>query len=196
MNSRPARLIVEGVSGAGKSQVLRRLRRRPEFRGALVLTERATFGELMGELDDRPPEPRVFLRRLDACLNRIERLPAGKPCLVERFHPSYFALVPDWRLYAAVDRRLARLGFRIAILRVPERALARRSLDRADRSRRWHDGMSDYFGGRTNALKALRLSQRRRAAAARNTALPCRTFDTRDSDWARAGRRVQAFLRS
>lgn len=187
----PARLIVEGVSGAGKSRVLRLLRRRPEFRGALVLTERETFGELMSEPLDRP----AFLRRLTACLERLARLPAGRACLVERFHPSYHALVPDWALYAPFDRRLKRLGFKLAVLRVPEAALARRSLDRTDRSPRWRAGMRAYFGGRGQALKALKTSQRRRLAAARRTTLACRICDAREGEWTRLAAEMAEFAR-
>jgi hypothetical protein len=191
-----ARLVVEGVSGSGKSQALRRLRRLPAFRGALVLTERATFGELLGELRRKPMTSDEFLRRLTACLKKIERLPRNRACLIERFHPSYYAVVPDWSLYRDIDRRLKTLGFRLGVLRVPKTRLARRSLDRADRSPRWREGMSEYFGGRAAALRALRLSQRRRLALARRTALPFRAFDTRDRLWPRLAADLAAFATS
>ena len=181
----PARLILEGVSGSGKSSVLRRLRRTAAFRGALVLTERETFGELMGELRRNPLERQHFLRRLDACMKKLERLPRGRACLVERFHPSYDALVPDWTLYRALDRRLAKLGFKLAVLRIPESELSRRSFARVDRSAGWRVGMNEYFGGRAAALRALQRSQRCRLTVMRRTELPCRVFDTRDQDWAR-----------
>ncbi len=165
--SPPARggLVIEGVTGAGKSSViaalmslpLSRLRSRP----LVVHDEDETFGEFM----DQPHRVRASWARsrMDTVLDKVRQPIVSGAHLLERFHPSFYALMPGWSVYERVDTSLAVLGFGLVMLTVPERDVSSRCLDRADRSAtNWRPGMVDYFGTASSALDAIVLSQRRR----------------------------------
>lgn len=48
---------------------------------------------------------------MQAVLNRVEQSGLATTHVLERFHPSYYALQPEWSLYSAVDVSLGRLRF-------------------------------------------------------------------------------------
>jgi hypothetical protein len=113
-----ASILLEGVTGAGKTQTLRALMHHPEFPKLLgsgrVFDEDETFGEVMAEIQKSGTADHRHFRRLErilALLERHDRSIRGRAGFVlERFHLSYYALLPDWNLYAVFDERLARLN--------------------------------------------------------------------------------------
>jgi hypothetical protein len=105
--------------------------------------------------------------------------------VLERFHPSYYALLPAWSLYRPIDVRLRALHARLVLLDFDAQHVETRSLDRSDRQgSTWTQEMIAYYGSRTVALHAIALSQARRRASIALTTLPAVTVDTTAMDWA------------
>jgi hypothetical protein len=191
--TRPARIIVEGVTGAGKSSLLQALGARSDTgRNAIVVPEEETLGEFMSEeLLDSGASPSEKLWRLTHVLEKVKAAPAEQGLLLERFHPTYYALVPSWPLYQQFDSELALLGFRLVLLTIPETALRTRCLFRGDRSQTaWSQGMVDYYGSLEAALTAISDSQQRRLEVLDHTATPALTIDTSEMMWADYSDRV------
>jgi hypothetical protein len=184
-------LIIEGVTGAGKSQTLRALERQPGYAARLgpgrVIPEEDTLGEVMNEIAQLsgPPARHVWrLDRLLAALERESKAAPGAHFVLERFHLSYYALLPDWTLYEAYERALERLGCASALLTIDSAALAERSLERADRrDTGWIEGMIAHYGSREATLAAIAHSQQRRLDALARTRLPTVTIDTTGQAW-------------
>jgi len=187
-----AGILIEGVTGSGKTHTLRALKHHREFSDLLgsgrVFDEEETFGEFMSEIQEQGIPVQYHLRRLEHVLTLLERKSgsAEKPVgfVLERFHLSYYALLPDWDLYAAFDERLARLNCRTVLLRVPEPDISLRCLDREDRAgTTWSDDMISHFGSRPAVLDAIVQSTRRRSEAARKSRLPTLEIDTGARSW-------------
>ena len=187
-----AGIILEGVTGAGKTQTLAALIRHPEFPVLLgsgrVFDEDETFGEVMTEMQEPGISRQQHVRRLEHVLARIER-DAGRfrhraGFVLERFHLSYYALLPDWNLYAEFDERLARLNFLTVLLQIPEQDLAHRCLDREDREgTTWSADMITHYGSRRAVLEAIVQSTSRRREAAHKSRLPVFEIDTGSKLW-------------
>lgn len=193
-------LILEGVTGAGKSSTLAALTRcaeRPAWlQAARLISEDETLGELMAE-DLQDPSRSVAERtaRLTRVLALVTAAPPGAPAfLLERFHLSYYALQPDWAPHVAMDAALAEHGFRQVLLTVPEAEIRRRSLHRVDRAEEeWAQGMIAYFGSEERALEALVASRTRRLACCAWTRLPTLILDTSAMDWDETARQIAVF---
>ncbi len=136
-----ARVLIDGVTGAGKTQTLRALMRHPRFPRLLgagrVFTEEETLGEVMSELAQLEVPKHVHLWRLHGVLGAIrEGVRTARSSwgfVLERFHLSYYALLPEWDLYAEIDRELVELGCITVLLTIPDSVLQERSLARVDR---------------------------------------------------------------
>lgn len=95
----PRCLIIDGVSGAGKSQTLAALKSQLEpVPPGTFISEEETLGEFMGEeLPRNDLTGREKCWRLDAVMQKIEA--AGREnqpfWIIERFHPTYYALMPE-----------------------------------------------------------------------------------------------------
>lgn len=186
-------LIIEGVTGAGKSQTLAALQQHPKFSALLgkgrVFMEEETLGEVMDELNEPNVPPSKHLWRLENVLQELDRTAAAvnEPWgyVLERFHFSYYALLPDWNLYAPLDARLAELNCKVVLLTVAPEELERRSLDRIDRRETdWTQGMIAYYGSRENVLDAMKTSQQRRRDARSLSRLPSIEMETTGQGWA------------
>lgn len=193
-------LILEGVTGAGKSSTLAALARcearPPWLAAARLVPEEETLGELMAEdLQDPARSTAERTARLTRILAQISAAPPGAPgFLLERFHLSYYALQPDWTPYLAIDAALAEQGFRQVLLTLPEAEIRRRSLHRVDRAEEpWAQGMIDYFGTEDLATRALMASRQRRLDCCAWTRLPTLVIDTSAMDWASTARQIAAF---
>ena len=184
-------IMLDGVTGAGKTQTLRALMHHPDFAGLLgagrVFMEDETFGEVMSEMTDRRIPQERHLWRIENVLSSLDEavgLSDSAGFVLERFHLSYYALLPDWGLYAELDRRLASAGFAVALLWIPESEHTNRCLDRVDRrDAGWTEDMVAHYGSRTAVLQAIAESQRRREAAVAKTCLPVTKIDTTAQDW-------------
>ena len=184
-------LIIEGVTGAGKSETLRALGRQPALAAGLgsgrVISEEDTLGEVMDEIAQLGGPPARHVWRLDRVLTALERESRAAPearFVLERFHLSYYALLPDWTLYEAYERALERLGCASVLLTIDPSALAARSLERVDRrGTDWTEGMIAHYGSRDAALSAIARSQQRRLDALTLTRLPTLVIDTTGRAW-------------
>ena len=187
-----AGILIEGVTGAGKSQTLLALTHNRAFSVLLgsgrVFEEDDTFGEFMAEIQEPGVPNHRHLRRLESVLSLLEQH-AGSTrdrggFVLERFHLSYYALLPDWNLYEAFDERLARLNCLTVLLHIPEQDIEYRCLDREDRAATtWSDDMITHFGSRAAVLDAIVQSTHRRREAAQRSRLPILEIDTGSKTW-------------
>lgn len=180
-------VILEGLTGAGKSSTLAALVQQLQAQSAelQIVYEEETFGELMAEMAIRKENP---CHRLQTILARLQTDTAGaqpkKWLLLERFHPSYYALLPDWSLYQAIDQQLAALGARLVLLGYPAEALASRALYRMEREAEgWSQGFLALYGSEALALAALETSRCQRIEACQLSALTCLEIDTSQQIW-------------
>ena len=180
-------ILIEGVTGSGKTQTLQALMHHKGFSALLgsgrVFAEEETFGEVMSEIQESGISNEHYVRRLTHILGLVETQVGSSGdragFVLERFHLSYYALLPDWELYAGFDERLARLNCLTVLLSIPEQDLARRSLDRKDRAgTSWTEDMITHFGSRESVLGAVIQSVRRRREAARMSRLPLIEIET------------------
>jgi hypothetical protein len=192
----PCGLVVEGVTGAGKTQTLRALMARTAMREAVLVPEEETLGEFMDEeLGDPAMAPAAKLWRLRRVLERVRGAEAGVRFLIERFHPTYYALLGDWALVAPIDDELAARGFRLVVLTVGDGALTERALHRVDRAgTAWASEMVAAFGSEAAAVAAIRASQARRVEALARTRLPWLRIDTSAMEWEGYAGEIDAFL--
>jgi thymidylate kinase len=178
------RWLIEGVCGTGKSSLIAALTDRLNHQGQmpLVIDEDESFGELMAELDS--PATALCWRLEQVLASLPERLTQTEVCILERFHPSYYAQIPQPELYTAYDRALAELGFSLILLDLPNSALRERSLYRYEREHEdWIAGNISFYGSETQAIEAFQISQERRREYARLTRMPVRIVDTRSQNW-------------
>lgn len=184
-------LVLEGVAGAGKSTVLARLvahprllARRPRLH---VITEERTTGELVAELADTTRTDADRCGRLRDLLPEIRSAVArGDLVILERFHPTFYALMPRWELVAEIDRELAAASFVQVLLDLPDERLAERSFARPEMaSQGWSEELVTWYGSREKAIEAFARSQANRREALGWSALPCTVVDTSKRDWDR-----------
>jgi hypothetical protein len=195
-------LILEGVTGAGKSQTLRALQAHPAWptllRGGRVIPEEETLGEFMDELQQPDLTITERLARLYRVLTELEHAAfvadQAAGYVLERFHLSYYALLPDWQLYRPLEERLRALHSQLVLLAVAAEHMAQRALDRVDRqASTWTQEMIGYYGSREAALQTIALSQARRQASLALTMLPFVTIETTAMDWATYAEQIITF---
>jgi RimJ/RimL family protein N-acetyltransferase len=182
------KIILEGLTGTGKSHVIAAMRRSGRLPDA-VLGEEETFGDLMDEIDAGDPVPDL-LRRLDLVRARLAR---EDRYLVERLHPSYYALLPEWSYYRELDASLASSGARLVVLTVPPALLRERCLLRREHGGSDWQGFLERYGSEDGALRALRVSQDRRLEAVALTSMPGLVVDTAAMDWDACAASLAAF---
>ena len=66
-----------------------------------------TLGELMNELPDKETSEYQKCYRLRNVMANME-IKTLKPLLLERFHPSYYAVMPDWGMYQKLTQSFFR----------------------------------------------------------------------------------------
>jgi hypothetical protein len=187
-----ARVLIEGVTGAGKTQTLHALLRHPRFPRLLgtgrVFTEEETLGEVMSELEQPEVPKHVHLRRLRSVLGILREGASTSGSswgfVLERFHLSYYALLPEWHLYSELDQQLVDLDCTTVLLTMPDSVIHERSLARVDRKDTpWEKEMTEHFGSESAAIEAITESQERRRAAARLTGTTVHEMSTLARDW-------------
>jgi GTPase SAR1 family protein len=163
-------LIVEGVTGSGKSTLVAKLvSERPD---TLVIYETETLGTIMDDKKNRPDMP-ADLSALETVIKQIREeriLRPERPIIIERFHLTTYALFGNWESLHKFDDELVSLGATVILLTIPEGEIERRSIDRVDEPG-YADVMIKYYGSRESAIIAVKESQRRRLEAATLTKL-------------------------
>lgn len=198
-------LIIEGVTGAGKSEVVAALLRNPGLQDLLgpgrAFTEDETFGEFMTEMHEPGRLDTELCRRLAAV---IEDLKTGRKAygpdygfILERFHLSYYALLPDWELYRGFDQTVGRMGCKTVLLTYPDSHAQVRALYRPDRrDTSWTADMLRTFKTPEGVAEAVALSQRRRREGLQRSLLPSMELDTARMNWDDLANHVLAFWRT
>lgn len=179
----PLRLCIEGVAGSGKSSLIQALLQglQAQHLQPWWISEDETFGELMDELLSGVPAN--FCWRLEQLLLKLpDQLAEFPTCILERFHPSYYAQVPEASRYQEIDQHLASLGFTLVLLDLPDDALKQRSLLCPEREG-WTAGNLAFYGSETVALQAFQTSQQRRRDYLHLTAMPVLTLDSQSMNW-------------
>ena len=177
-------VIIEGVTGSGKTSILKRLQLLLGDR-ALPIDESYTLGLIMEQVkdDDWISDPQFDA--LDSVLARMEqhqREHRPEILLVERFHLTPYALFPYWKYYDKYDKELAAMPTALILLTFPDELVEERSIDRVDEPE-YADTMIEYYGSRSSAIEAVNLSQHRRIDALKKTRLPFLQIDTQKQDW-------------
>jgi thymidylate kinase len=173
-------VIIEGVTGAGKTSTIKALASLTRFN---LINEDATFDGFMAAfLVDTEEASRRARHRLESILDRIEASDQ-QPHLLERFHYSQLALGSSWKWYRDLDDRCAALGYKIVVLVLPEEHLALRSLYRAEYEGKDWQGFIQRFGSEERALDAIRRSQQTRLEAVEESRVQSRLIDASGKDW-------------
>jgi hypothetical protein len=184
-------LILEGVTGAGKTSVLAELRERLD-QAVVFISEEETLGNLMHQIRDPEWREQPSFEALESVLRRVEREAPGRPFLIERFHLTAYALFPEWNCYQDFDERLPQLGARLVLLTFPEQQAEERSIQRSDREN-WAEEMDAWYGSREQAVAAVVESQRLRWQGLMKTKLPFLHIDTRETEWSRYAATILAY---
>jgi hypothetical protein len=193
-------VIIEGVTGAGKSSVIAELQTRLtdkyqsiQFR---LILEEETLGDLMEQYRDPVWRANPHFASLESVLSGLESGASASDgpslVLVERFHLTAFALLPRWSLLRRFDERLARLEAVHVLLTYPPSLAEQRAILRPDRTG-WAVGMDDWYGSRTAAVRAAIVSQKRRWHGLTLSALPFLHLDTREQMWPRYADTILTF---
>ncbi|MEO6913008.1 MAG: hypothetical protein ABI182_03175 [Candidatus Baltobacteraceae bacterium] len=183
-------IIIEGITGAGKTRTLKALLANETFNNSWapydIFREKEAFGEFMGELaayPDAQPNEKFHL------LDRVVRTACARAqsvesyhFLMERAHYSYYALLPEWNLYQGYDSALSALHSHVFLLWIPEGQLESRSLHRSDRNK-WGDSFLQLYGTQNNALKKFETVQLVRYAGICRSSIPHTVIDTSAMDW-------------
>jgi hypothetical protein len=200
-----AGLIIEGVTGAGKSELISAMQRNAGLVDLLgsgrIFTEEETFGEFMTEMHEPNRLDTELCRRLAAV---IEDLKTGRKAygpdyafILERFHLSYYALLPDWELYRGFDQTVGRMTCKTVLLTYPDSHAQVRALYRPDRrGTRWTAEMLQTYKTPEGVAEAIALSQRRRREALKLSLLPSMELDTARMNWDDLANQVLAFWRT
>ena len=198
----PQGIIIEGVTGAGKTRTMKALLSnefvRQHWSPYDLFREKETFGEFMGDLQrypDAPPQEkfRLLSNSIRTATSRAAQSDDYR-FIMERSHYSYYALLPNWDLYKSFDEQLAGLNVHMFLLWIPEELLSDRSLFRRER-RGWTSEFIEYFGSESEAIQAFRASQAARYEAIERSVIPHTVIDTRAMDWGRYANEIANKIR-
>ncbi len=187
-------LIVDGVTGSGKTSTIQWLMSR-HGSSITFISEDQTLGSIMEDIRDTEWRAHPRFPALESVLDRIEREIADEPnrlFLIERFHLTSYALFPIWDCFRTYDNRLRKLGSAIVLLSYPTELAEQRSIMCFEREK-WAESMDEWYGSREKAIKAVQLSQGFRFEALSHTSLPFLHVDTRNKDWLRYSATIEAY---
>ncbi len=199
--STPHGIIIEGITGAGKTQTLKALLSQKPFAQQWkpfdIFREKETFGEFMGELMEQPDMPtdqklKLLQRVVNTMTDRSRRV-ANYHYILERAHFSYYALLPDWSLYKNFDETFKALNAHVFLLWIPQEHLKGRSLYRADR-REWAEGFVQLHGDEEQTMENFASVQERRHEGIQRSVIPHTLIDTSQQDWDSYAKRIISFV--
>ncbi len=125
-------IIIEGVTGSGKSSVIRELKALLPINTEYILEEE-TLGNIMQQIKDESWIAEPHFNALEICLRQIEEhceKQTSGIIIVERFHLTAYALFPYWEKFDAFDQRLFELGSRVVLLNFETSLAEFRSIER------------------------------------------------------------------
>jgi hypothetical protein len=176
-------LILEGVTGTGKTSVIEALNQVATFD---LIDEEATFDDFMTEFfAGRTSAARRARERMATILDVIEASSRSRRYLLERFHFSQLALGSDWKWYRDINERCAALGSKVVVLVLPDGQMAERSLYRLEHGGKDWQNLIERYGSEGKALQAINDSQAARLRAVAESRLRHRILDTSEKMWRR-----------
>ncbi len=188
-------IIIEGISGAGKSKVISEIKKimagcSPE--NLEVIYENTTYGELMDELNDASQTDSDRCKRLESVYDLIAR-ETGKFFVIERFHPSYYAVMPEKDLYEKIDGKMAVLGFKLVLLSYSDEKLNERAFNHKDGGLGLAGRIETYFGGAEAAINKFIDSKRKREEYLKFTRMDHTIIMTDEMNWAQYAIKILEF---
>ena len=180
-------LIIEGLTGAGKSQTIKELvsllaEKKLPYK---VFSELETFGDFIIDLNNQKLSNKEKCFMLEKILEELE-LHKDKVIILERFHFSYYAFLKDWSLYDEIDKKLQEKNFLQILLTYDEKLFFERAIKHNDRittNSNWEAETIEYFGSIENALSEYKKFQDNRLEALAYTKLPILRIDTSKKLW-------------
>jgi hypothetical protein len=174
-------LILEGVTGAGKTSTIKALQGIAAFE---LINEETTFDNFMNDFSADPSTASCHAHdRMAVILDRIEAADRSRHYLLERFHFSELALGSEWKWYRDIDERCAVLRCKVVVLMLPDSKLASRALYRAEYNLTDWQHLIPRYGSREQALDAIRRAQLARIDATKQSRLQHWTVDTSEAAW-------------
>lgn len=178
-------LIIEGISGAGKSKVISEIKKIMAGRSTEkleVIHENRTYGELMDELRDASRTDKDRCERLEGVCDLIA-CETRKFFVIERFHPSYYAVMPDRSLYEKIDHKMAAMGFKLVLLSYRDENLRERAIGHMDGGPELPRKIEEYFGGAEAAMNKYLDSKRKREEYLKFTRMQHTLIMTDEMNW-------------
>jgi thymidylate kinase len=190
-------IIIEGISGAGKSKVIAEIQKimagcRAE--NLEVIYEDTTYGELMDELNDASKTDLDRCKRLESVYDELIAPETGKFFIIERFHPSYYAVMPEKDLYEMIDDKMAALGFKLVLLSYSDEKLYERAFNHKDGGPGLAERIEAYFGGAEAALNKFVDSKRKREEYLKFTHMDHTIIMTDEMKWAQYAIKILEFV--
>jgi hypothetical protein len=182
-------LIIEGLTGAGKSSLIAELKNILPAEQWQMIYEDETLGELLSELEDKETTNYQKCYRLRQVLTKVDGN-ANHSYLLERFHPSYYALIPDWELFKEMDRWLAEKNFVLVMLYYDDSLLEERAMRHCDGKDDGYDNAVAYWGSKEKAIEAYKKSQDNRLECLGLTKMHYLKIDTSGREWPKYAREM------
>jgi hypothetical protein len=173
-------LIIEGLTGAGKSSTISSLQKIAQFH---LVDEDATFDDFLSEFFADPDAAAYKARdRMMRILDDIIRDHLSRVVL-ERFHFSMLALGSEWNWYREIDERCAALNCKVINMVLPTELIAQRSLRRDEYGGEDWQKLIPHYGSEEKALSILRQAQRLRIEALGGSCLESKFIETSQKAW-------------
>lgn len=182
-------LIIEGLSGAGKSNLIREITTilKNDNIPHKIYSEEETFGNFMDYLNNSTMNESQKCYRLDEVIEKIKTENKDNLLILERFHLSYYALLPKWRLYRKVDKFLSSNDFFMVLLTYDKNLILERAINHFDMKAKVDnplDAMISYFGSKEKTIQAYEKSQSKRLEGLKKTKINTIEIDTSNMNWA------------
>lgn len=182
-------LIIEGLSGSGKSKLIREITTilKNDNIPHKIYSEEETFGNFMDYLNNSTMNESQKCYRLDEVIEKIKTENKDNLLILERFHLSYYALLPKWRLYRKVDKFLSSNDFFMVLLTYDKNLILERAINHFDMKAKVDnplDAMISYFGSKEKTIQAYEKSQSKRLEGLKKTKINTIEIDTSNMNWA------------
>lgn len=192
-------VIIEGLSGTGKSTLVKLLQANPlivqsKNSRIRVFDEDLTLGELVTEMRTVNIPDSERCNRLLNLLPPIEQAIKNREfVLLERFHLSYFALMPTWSLVQQVDDYIARLNIGLVLLHFPDNLIESRCFSHPENPYLERE-LINWYSTKQKAIEAFTVSQQNRCKAITLTGLQTLTIDTGKRNWQSYTNKIASFI--
>ncbi len=207
-------LVIEGVTGSGKTTVLKHLRHYLHLvpqEAHLILTQ--SYTQRMVEHLGQNKRPEDVVRLLKSLLSPLETIHGLFEASVFSTHPrramvEFAYILETFHLnnlieadypyddsFRAIDRRLARIGARMVVLSIPEGSVRERAIEstRRYRSGKWLAYQKAFGLTDAELEEKYRRQQRRLLKMASEGSIPFTVIGTGEGNWEQISRAVFSY---